>query len=112
MQALKHFLPSLFRRKVLPTRSLVSTTGICLEDVEGDELSLVGVSEPASCSFGEVLEVVSSASKLSFLSDLITSGEVTGLARRLGDALLLAGLSLDLLIILLVELLRILKFTS
>ena len=104
--------PYLIRRKVFPTRPLGCTTGIGLEDEEDNELSLVGVLDPESSSFCKVSETVSSASNLHSRSDLIASGEVAGSARRLGDSLSFSGLNLDLLIILLVELLRILKFIS
>ena len=101
-----------FRRKVFSTRSLSSTTGICIEDEECDEMSLVEVLESGSSSFCEVSEVASLVSNLHDRSNVITSVEVVGSDRRLGDASSLAGLTLDLLMILFVELLRILKVTS
>ena len=73
-------------------------SGMCIGhlDKEGDSLLFDAV------SVGFVIE--------SSCSDLITSGEVGGSALRLGEFASSAGLTVDRLMILLVELLSILKF--
>ena len=76
---------------------------MCFEDEEDNELFLVEVPDSGSSSFDEVSEVASLAPNVSPRSDVITSGKVTGSARRLGDSLSLADLKLDLLMIFLVN---------
>ena len=72
MRIIRHYPPSLFRRKLFPTRSLGSTAGMCLEHEEDNEVSLVVVSESGFSSYGEVSEVLSSTSNFCSRSDTIT----------------------------------------
>ena len=100
-RVLRRWTHYLFRRKLIPTRSCGSTTCMGVEDDEVGEL------------FSALMVKVGSLTLRSpSRSHMITSIEAIGWSQRLGDLSSLADPTLDLLIILLVELFRVLKVMS